>query len=95
MKRRSFLASIAGIIAAPFVAKKAVAESPPAKPYAVAVDWCRDSLPDRSSVQIVRVGPGTEREIVARFQSEDYKHNLAAWREKMEVFESMGHHVKP
>jgi hypothetical protein len=39
MKRRSFLATIAGIIAAPFVAKKAIAETPAAKPYTVAVDW--------------------------------------------------------
>lgn len=70
MKRRSFLASIAGIIAAPFVAKKALAQSPAAKPYTVTVDWSRDSWPDRSSVQIVRVGPGDQRDVVDSFQIE-------------------------
>lgn len=42
MKRRNFLATVAGLVAAPFVAKKAAA--PATKPYVVAVDWARDSV---------------------------------------------------
>ena len=44
MKRRSFLATLAGIFAAPFVVKKAVAAIPAIKPYTVAVDWVLDPV---------------------------------------------------
>lgn len=67
MKRRSFLAILTGIIAAPFVAKKAVAEPPAVKPYTVSVDWCRDSVPDRHSRSIVRVSPDGTTKVVYRF----------------------------
>ena len=49
MKRRGFLAIIAGAIGLPMVAMA----KPKPKGYMVTVDWCRDSIePDRHSVRV-------------------------------------------
>jgi hypothetical protein len=87
MKRRSFLATIAGIIAAPFVAKKAIAETPAAKPYTVAVDFARDSVPDRHSVTLMEVGSDGAKRVMShrkgifdeQNEALDLWHNRAKW----------------
>jgi len=72
MKRRSFLSSLCGLIAAPFVARKVEAAPvvpavvPAVEPYVLAVDWARDSVPDRSSVVVLRVGADGSRTVVVR-----------------------------
>jgi hypothetical protein len=68
MKRRSFLSSLCGLFAAPFVARKVEAAPvvPAGEPYVIAVDWARDSVPDRSSVVVVRVGADGSRVVVVR-----------------------------
>jgi hypothetical protein len=68
MKRRSFLSSLCGLIAAPFVARKVEAAPvvPAVEPYVFAVDWARDSVPDRSSVVVLRVGADGSRTVVVR-----------------------------
>lgn len=44
MKRRDFLASVAGLFAAPFIARRRASVAPAVKPYMVTMDWVRDSV---------------------------------------------------
>jgi len=87
MKRRSFLATIAGIFAAPFVAKKAVAATPKSKPYTVAVDPSFSMENCRHAAALIRVGPDFEREVLDRWDRT--KESLPAWQERMRKHESL------
>lgn len=85
MKRRSFLATVASLFAAPFVAKKASG-------YQVAVDpVLNPGEPDRHSVRFVSTNTGRGNELMDRYINgetwKEQKFQLAkwqAWNEKMD-----------